>query len=54
LVYINDLLSSGEIAELYTGDEKEVIINSVRNKVKSEGKPDTRDNCWNFFLDKVK
>jgi len=27
LVYINDLLSSGEIADLYTNDEKEVIIN---------------------------
>lgn len=35
LVYINDLLASGEIAELYTSDEKEEIINAVRNKVKS-------------------
>lgn len=38
LVYINDLLSSGEIAELYTSEEKEVIVNAVRNKVKGEGK----------------
>jgi len=35
LVYINDLLSSGEIADLYTLDEKEAIINNVRAKVKS-------------------
>ena len=54
LVYINDLLSSGEIAELYTLEEKEAIINSVRTKVKGEGKVDTRDNCWNWFIDKVK
>lgn len=54
LVYINDLLSSGEIAELYTLDEKEVIINAVRTKVKSEGKPDTRENCWNCFIDSIK
>lgn len=54
LVYINDLLSSGEVAELYTMDEKEGIVNQVRGKVKSEGKPDTRDNCWNWFIDKVK
>lgn len=27
LTYINDLLSSGEVAELYTSDEKEVLIN---------------------------
>lgn len=54
LVYINDLLASGEIAELYTNDEKEVIINAVRPKVKSDGIADTRDNCWNWFINKVR
>ncbi len=54
LVYINDLLSSGEIAELYTQEEKEPIINASRSKVKGEGKPDTRENCWNWFIDSVK
>jgi len=46
LVYINDLLSSGEIADLYTLDEKEAMINNVRAKVKGEGIPDTKENCW--------
>ena len=54
LTYINDLLSSGEVAELYTSDEKEVIINNVRPKVKGEGKPDTRDSCWGWFIDQVR
>lgn len=54
LVYINDLLASGEIAELYTSDEKELQINAARPKVKGEGKPDTRENCWNWFIDSVK
>lgn len=54
LVYINDLLSSGEIADLYDRDEKEPIVNAVRSKVKSEGKPDNRDSCWAWFLDRVK
>jgi dynein heavy chain len=54
LVYINDLLSSGEIADLYTSDEKEGMINNVRGKVKSEGKPDNRDSCWNWFVDSIK
>jgi dynein heavy chain len=53
-VYINDLLASGEIAELYVPDEKEVIINAIRAKVKADGIPDTRDNCWNWFIAKVK
>lgn len=51
-MYINDLLSSGEIAELYTADEKEVIINNARPKVKSEGKmTDSRENCWIWFIE---
>ncbi len=35
-------------------EEKEGIINNVRSKVKSEGKPDTRDSCWGWFIDKVR
>jgi len=30
------------------------MINNVRGKVKGEGKPDTRDNCWNWFVDSIK
>jgi dynein heavy chain len=37
LVYINDLLSSGEVADLYTEDDKMNIVNLVRPKVKAEG-----------------
>ena len=47
-------MSSGEIAELYTSEEKEPIVNQLRNKVKSEGKPDSFQNCWDYFIDKVK
>lgn len=54
LVYINDLLSSGEIADLYTLDEKQGMINNCRPKVKGEGKPDTPENCWNWFVDSIK
>lgn len=54
LVYINDLLASGEIADLYTSDEKDQIINNVRGKVKNDGIPDTRENCWQWFIDKTK
>jgi len=54
LVYINDLLSSGEIADLYTNDDKEPIINAVRSKVKAEGKVDSRENCWSWFINSVK
>ena len=53
LVYINDLLSSGEIADLYNEDDKMAIVNAVRGRVKAEGRSDTPDDCWAFFIEKI-
>jgi dynein heavy chain len=49
LVYLNDLLSSGEIADLFAAEDVDGIMNSVRGAVKGEGIQDTKDNCMNFF-----
>ena len=38
----------------FVGDELEAIINGVRNEVKSAGQQDTRENCWSFFIDRVR
>ncbi|XP_015272477.1 PREDICTED: dynein heavy chain 17, axonemal [Gekko japonicus] len=54
LVLINDLLASGEIPGLFQDDEVENIIGSMRPQVKSLGMQDTRENCWKFFIDKVR
>lgn len=54
LVLINDLLASGEIPDLFTDDEIENIISSMRNEVKGQGLEDTRENCWRFYIDKVR
>ena len=54
LVLINDLLASGEIPDLFQDDEVEEIIAGVRNEVKGMGMEDTRENCWQFFIDKVR
>jgi dynein heavy chain len=53
LVYLNDLLSSGDIPGLFMPDEKENVINSVRSRVKAAGIPETPDNCWRFFIQTV-
>ena len=37
LVYINDLLSTGYIADLFTPEDKEAFCNAVRNEVKAAG-----------------
>lgn len=54
LVLINDLLASGEIPGLFQDDEVENIIAAMRNEVKAVGLPDSRENCWKFFIDRVR
>ena len=54
LVLINDLLASGEIPDLFPDDEMDNIINGVRNEVKGQGLEDSRENCWKFFIDRVR
>lgn len=54
LVLINDMLASGEIPDLFPDDEVENIIGGVRNEVKGAGLVDTRENCWKFFIDRVR
>ncbi|XP_049809049.1 dynein beta chain, ciliary [Schistocerca nitens] len=54
LVLINDMLASGEVPDLFSDDEVENIIGGVRNEVKGAGLLDTRENCWKFFVDRVR
>uniref|UniRef100_A0A3B3RIQ7 Dynein axonemal heavy chain 17 n=1 Tax=Paramormyrops kingsleyae TaxID=1676925 RepID=A0A3B3RIQ7_9TELE len=54
LVLINDLLASGEIPDMFPDDEVENIIGSLRNEVKGLGLIDSRENCWKFFIDRVR
>ncbi len=53
LVYLNDLLSTGYIADLCTPEDKDNFSNSVRGELKQAGIMDTPENCWDFFIDKV-
>lgn len=54
LVLINDMLASGEISDLLADEDVENVINAVRGEVKSTGLQDTRENCWKFFIDRVR
>jgi len=54
LVLINDLLSSGEIPDLFADDEVDNIVAGVRNEMKSLGLDDTKENCWKFFIERVR
>jgi dynein heavy chain len=54
LVSINDLLSSGEVSDLFNDEELDGIVNNIRAAVKSEGIVDNKENCWKFYLDRVR
>ena len=54
LVLINDLLSSGQVADLFPDDQKQEVIDGVRGEVKSQGLLDSNANCWEFFIDRVR
>lgn len=54
LMLINDLLASGEIPELFNDDQMDTIINGIRNEVKQSGTLDTKENCWRYFVEKVR
>jgi len=54
LVYINDLLASGFIPDLFTKDEMDMCIGGVRNEAKAAGFQDSRDALIKFFIEKVR
>ncbi|XP_023819910.1 dynein heavy chain 11, axonemal [Oryzias latipes] len=53
LVWINLLLASGEILELFSDEEVESIVSGVKAEVRGLGLLDTKENCWRFFTDRV-
>jgi len=53
-VYINDILSSGWIPELFVKDELDGVLGKVRSEAKNAGYMDTPDQLFEFFLDKVR
>ena len=54
LIYINDLLASGNIPDLYQVDEVDAIVNTVTNKVKATGVVPDKNNCWAYFINKIR
>ena len=54
LVFINDMLSSGVIPDLFTREEYDGLLGSVRNAAKGAGYSDDRDGLFGFFIDKFR
>ena len=54
LVLLNTFLATGEVADLFSDDQVEEIILTVKSEVKAAGMADSRENCWKFFIDRVR
>merc|ERR1719460_892646 len=54
LVFFNDLLASGDIADLYPNEDKDAIRNAVRSGCKGAGIQDTPENLWMFFIGRIR
>uniref|UniRef100_A0A803T5S7 Dynein axonemal heavy chain 11 n=1 Tax=Anolis carolinensis TaxID=28377 RepID=A0A803T5S7_ANOCA len=54
LVLINDLLASGDVPDLFTDEDMDGIITGIRSEIRGLGLVDSRENCWKFFLDRVR
>ena len=54
LVYMNDLLSSGDIPDLFSLEDTDDIVSTISPKVKASGLTPDRGNCWDFFINNVK
>ena len=54
LVFINDMLSSGWVPDLFPKDEFDGILGKIRTEAKSANYGDSPDQLFEFFLDKCK
>lgn len=44
----------GDIPDLFSEEEVDMIITSIRVELRALGLLDTRENCWNFFIDRIR
>lgn len=54
LVYINDMLSSGNIPDLYAQEDKDEIIGNMTGKAKAAGYMTDAASVWKYFMDTVR
>ncbi|CAM9114065.1 unnamed protein product, partial [Sphacelaria rigidula] len=54
LVYLNDLLSSGHIPDLYTKDEQLSIAEELVEVVKAKGISPEPPACWDYFIQQIR
>lgn len=54
LIYINAILASGWIPDLFAKDEMEGVLGGVRNEAKAQGIPDTPTSLLAFLITRIR
>ncbi len=54
LISMNDILNNGYIPGLWPREELEAHISTLKNEAKMQGIPDTPENIFDFFIEKIK
>lgn len=54
LELINNMLTIGMVPALFDEEGKKVMSDKVRDEAKRKGVPETKDELWGYFLEKVK
>jgi dynein heavy chain len=54
LVYINNMLSSGWIPDLFARDEVDALLGGIRNEAKAAGIVDTPDSMMDFLIHRIR
>lgn len=47
-------LPSGDIPDLFSDEEVDMIVTSMRMELRGLGLIDSRDNCWSFFIERIR
>eukprot|EP00957_Ditylum_brightwellii_P132970 10138708-Ditylum_brightwellii.AAC.1 len=51
---VNNILSSGEVPNLFAKEELVAIYDGIRKDALSEGQGETPDSLWAFFIERVR
>ncbi len=54
LELINNLLNVGMVPALFDEDGKKAMMDRVKDEAKKKGVAETKENMWNYFLDKTR
>jgi len=54
LELVNNMLTIGMVPALFDEDGKKQMTERIRDEAKKKGIPESKDDLWNYFLDKVR